>query len=526
MMDQLETILDNGERENIEFKEYLTEELHLKDERRQGLVCQMKHKLIMGNGTALYVVGVTDGGLLRGIPLSKYQETLSVLNCIALEAGAMIADCKEYRVNNGWVGLLTIKNHTNLKEHILIGTAGHVDHGKSTLVGTLVTGIADDGAGKTRIFLDVQPHEIERGLSADLSYGVYGFKNGKAVRLKNPLSKKERAGVVESVEKLISFVDTVGHEPWLRTTIRGIVGQKIDYGLLVVAADDGVTHVTKEHLGILLAMDISTIIAITKIDRMGEAQITEVEKQILELLKMIGKIPLRIKSKSDLHTISGKLSDGVIVPIISVSSITKVGFDLLDQLLFQLPKRNLGVQKPFQMYVDKVYQVIGVGSVVSGSIKQGVVEVGEQLQLGPTVDGGSIPVKVQSIEIHHYRVDRASTGEIVGIALKGVKPSDIGRGMLLCEKDIKPIREFEADVMILNHPTRIAKGYEPVVHMETIAEAATFERLEQEYMMAGQTGRVTMRFKFRPYHIYKGEKFIFREGKSKGIGRVVRVFET
>lgn len=525
MMDQLETILDNGERENIEFKEYLTEELHLKDERRQGLVCQMKHRLIMGNGTALYVVGVTDGGLLRGISFSKYKETLSVLNCIALEAGAIITDCKEYQVNNGWVGLLTIKNHTNLKEHILIGTAGHVDHGKSTLVGSLVTGIMDDGAGKTRIFLDVQPHEIDRGLSADLSYCVYGFKNGKAIRLKNPLSKKEKAGVVESVDKLISFVDTVGHEPWLRTTIRGIVGQKLDYGLLVVAADDGATHVTKEHLGILLAMELPTIIAITKIDRVEGGQIAETEKQIMYILKAVGKIPLRIKSKSDLRTISNRLDDGVIVPILRVSSVTKAGFDLLDQLLLQLPKRNLGAQKPFQMYVDKVYQVTGVGTVVSGSIKQGEVKVGDQLQLGPTDYGASIPVKVQTIETHYCRVDKASAGDIVGIALKGAKPSDICRGMLLCEEKIKSIREFEAEVIILNHPTRIARGYEPVVHIETIAEAATFERLEQEYMMAGQTGRVTMRFKFRPYHIHEGEKFIFREGKSKGIGRVVKVFE-
>jgi len=305
-MDQLETIIDNGEKENVEFKEFLKEDVHLKDDRRQGLACQMKHRLIMGHGIAIYVLGVTDGGSLNGIPRSTLEESLSVLNCIAIEAGAKVVDCKNYAVDGGYVALATIKSQVVAKEHILVGTAGHVDHGKSTLVASLVTGMQDDGTGKTRIFLDVLPHEIERGLSADLSYGVYGFRSGKTIRLKNPLSKKEKAGVVESAEKLISFVDTVGHEPWLRTTIRGIVGQKLDYGLLVVAADDGVTHVTREHLGVLLAMDLPTIVAITKIDRVNKERVGEVERYISDVLKTVGRIPLRIKSKSDLRPLSSK----------------------------------------------------------------------------------------------------------------------------------------------------------------------------------------------------------------------------
>jgi elongation factor 1-alpha len=79
------------------------------------------------------------------------------------------------------------------RKHLLVGVAGHVDHGKSTLVGTLTTGSLDNGSGQTRIFLDVQKHEIERGLSADLSFAVYGFCNDKPVRVENPLKKKEKS---------------------------------------------------------------------------------------------------------------------------------------------------------------------------------------------------------------------------------------------------------------------------------------------------------------------------------------------
>ncbi len=519
----ISTIVDNGERENIEFKEFLLEDVHLRDDRRQSLACQMKHRMIMGSGTALYVIGVTDGRSFKGISRKMFEETLSVLNCIALEVGADIVDCKEHVVGDGYVGLLTIKNRSVMKEHILVGSAGHVDHGKSTLIGSLITGICDDGSGKTCIFLDVQPHEIERGLSADLSYGVYGFKSGKTIHLKNPLSKKEKASIVESAEKLISFVDTVGHEPWLRTTIRGIVGQKLDYGLLTVAANDGVTHLTREHLGILLAMDLPTIIVITKVDRVDEGRIAEVEKQISDVLRTVGKIPLRLKSTSDLHMVSNKLSEGVITPILRTSAVTRAGFDLLDKLFFHLPKRNLESKKPFQLYIDNIYHIAGAGIVVSGSIKQGEVRAGDMLQLGPMAEGGFLSVRVQSIEMHYYRTDQATSGDIVGIALKGVSPKEVRRGMILCKGHPKAIREFEAEIFILNHPTRIKKGYEPVMHLETIAEATVFEQLDSDYMMAGQSGRVRMRFKFHPYYIYEGQKFIFREGKSKGIGQVVRV---
>ncbi|MHC1587263.1 MAG: GTPBP1 family GTP-binding protein [Candidatus Syntropharchaeia archaeon] len=519
-MQKLYEIVATGERENIEFKEYLSRDFHLEKNRMQNLACQMNHRMIMGGGSALYVIGVRDDGTLRGIDENLFNETLFVLNSISNEIGAEIEKIEKYSVNGGLIGIVTIKNRNYPKEHILIGSAGHVDHGKSTLIGSLITGEGDDGAGKNRLYLDVLPHEIERGLSAELSYAVYGFENGRVIHLKNPLSKQEKASVVKRANKLVSFVDTVGHEPWLRTTIRGIVGQKLDYGLLVVAADDGVTHVTREHLGILAAMDLQTIIAITKIDRVSEERVTQVERDVFDILKLIGKIPYRIKSKEDVDVIVRKGNE-MIFPLIRTSSVTMEGFELLNYLLYRLPKKNIGRKEPFQMYIDKVYQVAGVGTVVSGTVKQGCVRPGEVLNLGPTHDGKFVKVKVQSIEMHYYRVDEASAGDIVGIAIKGARDLKIERGMILCEDEGKAVWEFDAKVMILTHPTAIKQGYEPVLHLETISESVIFKKLEKEYMMAGQTGKVRMRFKFRPHHVYRGQKFIFREGKSKGIGVVI-----
>ncbi len=524
-MIKLEEIIKNGERDNVEFKEFLSRELHLRKDKFFSLASQMKYRVLQGKGRALYLIGVSDNGNIVGLPKENLEESLYVLREIAKYLNLRLGEKRIIKFNKRFVALVIIEKSIE-KEHLIIGTAGHVDHGKSTLVGTLISGILDDGRGKTRLFLDTQKHEIERGLSADLSYAVYGFKNnGKVIRLRNPMNKKEKARVVEEADKLVSFVDTVGHEPWLRTTIRGIVGQRLDYGLLCIACDDGITHITKEHLGLMLAMDLPVIIALTKIDKVDNKRRKEVEKDIEELLGIVGKIPKFIRSREDIETLPSFWETRTIIPVIGVSSKTGEGLELLDRLLYIIPKRitNHEVKKDFLMYIDKIYKVEGVGRVVSGSIKQGIVKSGDKLYIGPTSSGEFAEVKAGSIEVHYLRTDMAKAGEIVGIALKGLD-FEPRRGMILTKiKNLKSVWEFEAEIVVLNHPTKITKGYEPVVHLETIAEAVVVEPLDAEFLAAGDKGRVKMKFKYHPYYITEGQKFVFREGKTKGIGIVTRI---
>ncbi|SDQ88673.1 GTPBP1 family GTP-binding protein [Natronobacterium texcoconense] len=537
----LERALERGEQDggNVEFKERLSRDVHLEGGRRESLAAQLRHRLLSGDGEATYVVGVTDDGGLAGIDPDTFSETMDVLSLLAEEADAHIDDVQTWGVKGeagtasetgaaepreGLVGVALIQEGSVLEtddEHVVVGTAGHVDHGKSTLVGSLVTGKPDDGDGATRSFLDVQPHEVERGLSADLSYAVYGFDEDGPVRVRNPNRKSDRAAVVEEADRLVSFVDTVGHEPWLRTTIRGLVGQKLDYGLLVVAADDGPTRTTREHLGVLLATDLPTIVAITKTDAVSDERVEEVEREVESLLRDVDKSPLRV-ARHGVDAAVEEISERV-VPIVETSAITMEGLDTLDVLFDRLPKTSQD-DGEFRMYVDRSYSVTGVGAVASGTVMSGEVEAGDELLIGPTSDGRFREVEVRSIEMHYHRVDQAQAGRIVGIALKGIKESTIERGMVLLprEADPNPVREFEAEVMVLNHPTRIGNGYEPVVHLETIGEAAAFYP-EDGRLLPGDTGKTTVQFKFRPYLIEEGQKFVFREGRSKGVGTVTDV---
>ena len=536
----LQRALDRGEQEggSVEFKERLTEDLHLSEGRLESLAAQLRHRVLSGEGEATYVVGVTDEGGLAGISPSEFSESMDVLSLLAEEAGAHIGEVQTWGVDRGAdgtdtgesddtaqgiVGVATIREGAVLEDddHIVVGTAGHVDHGKSTLVGSLVTGEADDGEGNTRGFLDVQPHEVERGLSADLSYGVYGFDEDGPVRMDNPHRKTDRARVVEESDRLVSFVDTVGHEPWLRTTIRGLVGQKLDYGLLTVAADDGVTATTREHLGILLATELPTIVTVTKTDLVPDERVSEVEREVERALREVDKTPLRV-ARHGVDAAIEEISETV-VPVVTTSAVTERGLDTLDEMFERLPKTG-GEVGEFRMYIDRTYNVQGVGAVASGTVKSGEVEAGDELLLGPMQDGQFREVEVRSIEMHYHRVDEAKAGRIVGIALKGVREADIERGMVLLPRAAEPdpVREFEAEVMVLNHPTRIGDGYEPVVHLETISEAAKFYP-DDGQLLPGDAGMTTVRFKFRSYLVEAGQKFVFREGRSKGVGTVTDV---
>ncbi|RZN61796.1 MAG: GTP-binding protein, partial [Methanonatronarchaeia archaeon] len=454
----------------------------------------------------------------------EFKETVEVITEISSDIGAQVIETKQKTVDGKKIGIIKVNSRSNQLEHLIIGTAGHVDHGKSTLLGAVVTGQPDNGSGKARSYFDVQPHEIERGLSADLSYGVYGFdEKGKPIKLKNPLNNQEKSEVISNGVKAVSFVDTVGHEPWLRTTIRGIVGQKLDYGLLVIAADDGVTHVTKEHLGVLLAMDLPTIVAITKTDLVNDEKTEKVVEETTRLLRKVGKVPYRIRDKKDIKTVLKKQNE-ILIPIIKTSAVTMEGIPLLDRLFYCLTPREKQSEGPFRMYIDKVYRVTGIGRVVSGTIMTGKIKSGDKVLLGP-IDNEYREVKVQTIEMHHHRVEEASAGEIVGISVKGAEKTDIERGMALIspESEPKTVREFKADIVVLNHPTKIETGYEPVIHIETISEAAEFTEIKGGYITAGEKTEANLKFKFNSHYLHEGQKFIFREGKSKGIGTVKKI---
>ncbi|MCS7142572.1 MAG: GTP-binding protein [Aigarchaeota archaeon] len=509
---------------HIEFKERLSKSLHLKGERRQQLATQLISRLFEGRGVALYVLGVNDDGEVVGLNDLEVEESISVLNSIANECGAKVERIDRYSTESGWVVKVLVKSLGVVPgKHVMVAIAGHVNHGKSTLIACLMTGRPDDG--NSWLYLDTLPHEIERRLSADLHFAVIGFKAGSPVLLNNPLDKSERSRLVEDVDKVVSLVDTVGHLGFLSTTLRGLTGQEIDYGVLVVAADDGPTQVTKEHLGVMLALGVPVIICITKTDLVSRERLDEVREEVARVLKRVGRVPFHLKSLDDVQLVIDKLN--VLVPIIETSAITLNGYDRLYSILSSLTPRPRPIDKPFLLYIDKIYEIDNVGPVVSGSVKQGRLIPGRELLIGPFSNGLFKRVKTKSIETHHARLMEALPGLVVGIALRGVKRDDVKRGMVLCDVELNPtaVWRFEAETIVLGNPTRLSVGYEPVIHCHTIVQSVRVIDLEKEYLRTGEEGLVKYEFKYSPALIFKGDRFVLREGRTKGIGTVTRILE-
>lgn len=521
-------ILKRGENSNIEFKSTLNGE-HMEKDRRERLVAQMRYRLDSGDGTAFYIIGVYDDGTPCGATHQQLEETLSILETAAQEADARITKVESFKDKGELMRITIQKEGKDRKKHLIVGTIGHVDHGKSTLLGSLTTGMPDDGKGKTRIFSDFLPHEIERGLSAELSHLIYGFtETGETLLMRNPLDKKEMASLIDQCHKFVSFVDCPGHAPWLRTTIRGILGQKIDYALLTISAEDGITPITKEHLGIAFGMRYPVIVAITMTDKVEEERIRALEQELSRLVRAVGHIPFRIKEKEDIALIADKMNEGVFTPILRTSAVTLEGLDLLSHLLFSLPStaKEEEYQSPFLLYIDKVFTVKGAGIVVTGTVSEGVVKKGQDLLLGP-VEGKFKQVRALSIMQHHYLMNQATVGDLIGISVRGVKLEEIRRGMVVTDAvDPMHAQEFEAEIFILNHPTRIKEGYEPIIHLRTISESARFVKIyDREFLCTGDMARVRIQFKYHSYFIREGDQFLFRESRSKGIGGITKVYQ-
>jgi elongation factor 1-alpha len=160
------------ENKYIEFKERLSPKIHLKKERKEHLATQMKYKLEMGKGKALYIIGVNDEGKVVGLNEIEFEETLNVLKRIAMENSAHIEKVEKFKDNDKLIGrILITKKEKITKNHLIIGVSGHVNHGKSTLIACLMLN-KPDKKGKYWLYLDILPHEIERGLSAVLYYAL------------------------------------------------------------------------------------------------------------------------------------------------------------------------------------------------------------------------------------------------------------------------------------------------------------------------------------------------------------------
>jgi GTPase len=367
-----------------------------------------------------------------------------------------------------------------------------------------------------------------------------GFNNGLQVAPERVTQSKKQTweSVVSRSSKVLTFLDMCGHEKYLKTTIFGLVGLLPDYCMIVIGSNMGLTRMSKEHIGLALALKLPMFFVLTKTDLAPE----NIYKDNLNLLKKIlkspagGKMPIEIDEKTDVLNVA-QMMESKAAPIFSVSSVTGVGLEQLRLFLSALQTRTSvsgfgSYEEPAEMLIDGVYMVKGAGLVVSGVLKSGTVKVGDSLCLGPDSSGNYKQITVRGIHILRESAEQAVRGQSVCFNIKALNAKEvinrsfIKKGMVVVDKALcaQTAWEFDAEVVILHHSTTIKVGYQPTVHIGVVRQAASIVNMTRETLRQGDQALIKLRFAYHPELIHPGMNILFREGRTKGIGVISQVF--
>lgn len=442
------------------------------------------------------------------------------------------------------------------ESELTIAVCGPVDAGKSSLIGVLTSGQLDDGRGLARNKVLVHPHERETGRTSHITYNpvIYELRDNK-IKLHNPKIKSDILFdfSLENIEplfnnKVVSFLDLAGHERYLKTTIFGITSLFPDYGIVVIGANTGITKLTREHIGILLYLNIPFIITITKVDIAPKEVYQSLCSQLKRLLgrntfnKILYFISDSEQSNKETEIYINSISDNKdIIPIISISNKTGTNIKNLHKILYSLKPRDKWITNNScntTYYIDSVFVVQGIGLVVSGITKGLPIKTNQKLFIGPfNKDGSFKEIKIRSIHNSIKElVDETVHSHQACLAIKLTNNKDIldrkmiRKGMVIID-NINNIKSqvcynFIAKINILHHSTSIRTGYSPVIHCGPIRQSATIDLSNEndtECLRSGDNSIVKFKFAFRPEFIEENMVFFFRDGSTKGVGQVIKL---
>ncbi|MBK5112428.1 MAG: elongation factor 1-alpha [Candidatus Heimdallarchaeota archaeon] len=518
-----------SEEGNIEYKLKLIDP---NATRFEHLVTQMKFRLQEGMGEAIYEIGIEDNGYPKGLSVKELKLSIETLKKMALELNADITVLREREGEIGTVAEVLIRKFAEEDFlEIRIAVVGNVDSGKSTLVGVLTQGKLDNGRGLARVNVFRHKHEIETGRTSSISQQIMGYDSRGRIVNYESLNEKSWTKIIEGSSKVLTFIDLGGHEKYLKTTLFGLTGHKPDYVLLVVGANMGVVGMTKEHLGIALALKVPIIIVITKIDICPKHILKQTLDNLSKMLKIPGsnKIPIVVRNDDDIVVSAKNLASGRIAPIFLASNVTGENLDNLKKFLNLLPAHKMWdefLDEPVEFQIDDTFSVTGVGTVIAGTLMSGTVAIDDELLLGPDEFGNFQEIKVKSIHNKRIQVKRVVAGQTATFALRRIQRAAIRKGMVLLGKDakIKAAKEFEAEILVLYHSTTILENYQAVIHCGTIRQTAKITEMDKEVIRTGDKAKVRFRFLYNPEYLKKDRQIIFREGRTKGIGKITEIF--
>jgi elongation factor Tu len=399
------------------------------------------------------------------------------------------------------------------KPHINIGTIGHVDHGKTTLTAAITATLSTLGNATLKNYADIDaaPEERARGITINTAHVEY-----------------------ETEVRHYAHVDCPGHADYVKNMITGAA--QMDGAILVVSAADGAMPQTREHILLARQVGVSRIVVfLNKADQVDDEELLElVELELRELLSSYDY------PGDDIPFISGS----ALLALEAVTANNSIGrgddkwvdqiFELMDNVDSYIPTPDRDVDKPFLMAIEDVFSITGRGTVSTGRIERGQVNVGDNVELIGITETKN--TTVTGLEMFQKTLDSGMAGDNIGILLRGIQKNEVLRGMVLAAPgSINPHTKFEAEVYILTKEeggrhTAIFKGYRPQFYVRTTdVTGAISEFLSEgetvEMVMPGDS--ISMKIELiSPIAIEKGMRVAIREGgRTVGSGLVTQIIE-
>jgi len=509
----------------------------------QKLADIIEERLDEGHGETVFDIGFENNG--EGMRLTPEEFESAYKRLAEAARTALQADCQLLLTKNvggeldgtptkdkDCSGKVMIRRKPATAEEVIetrIAVVGNVDAGKSSMLGVLVKGDLDDGRGKARVNLFRHKHEIETGRTSSVGMEIMGFDTkGQVVTSDTPGRKLSWEEIGKRSAKVITFTDLAGHERYLRTTVFGLLSSSPNYCLLMVAANNGLIGMSKEHLGIALALNVPVMVVVTKIDICPPQILEQTITQITRILKSPGarKIPIFIKNHEECINTATQFVSQRICPIFQVSNVTGENLDLVRSFLNILPHHGrYDAEAAFEFHVNDTFSVPHVGTVVSGIVKSGVIHTGDDVQIGPDSLGRFTQTSVRSIQRKRIDVPAASAGQSASFALRRVRRKDVRKGMVVLAGGAPPkvYREFVAEVLILSHATTIKTKYQAMLHVGPVSQTCAIIDVDRPFIRTGDRATVAFRFVQRPEYLAPGDRLLFREGRTKGLGIVKSV---
>lgn len=499
-------------------------------EEYEYLLETIKERVEEGQGETIYEVGTGEGDP-PGLKDEDMQASAATLKSIAETLNYEIVHLRDRHEKEGLVSEFLMRKRLDVQDfmEIRVAVVGNVDAGKSTLLGVLTHGELDNGRGLARMKLFRHKHEMESGRTSSVGNDILGFDAGGNVVNKSDHGHLDWVKICEQSSKVITFIDLAGHEKYLKTTVFGMTGHAPDFAMLMIGANAGIIGMTKEHLGLALALQVPVFVVVTKIDMCPANVLEDTLKLLQRILKSPGcrKMPVLVSNKDDVVCSATNFTSERMCPVFQVSNVTGENMDLLKMFLNLLSTRvRCNLTSPPEFQIDDTFSVPGVGTVVSGTLLQGYVKLNDTLMLGPDPLGQFQPMVIKSIHRKRMPVKEVRGGQTASFALKKIKRSSIRKGMVMVSPKLNPQAcwEFEGEILVLHHPTTISVKYQAMVHVGSVRQTATIISMTSEHLRTGDKATVRFRFIKNPEYLKTDMRMVFREGRTKAIGTITKLY--